>query len=276
MVPGKKYRSNSTNPSTSSFGPGDLIDCLSFPAVTLSLFFSLSLSLSLLHFPLSLSLSLLLLLLLLHRNTCTHRHTYIQRDVLVLLSLSLCLPFSHLCLPRTGIGTQEFSFSLSFPRRPPPSFASYPFDCLPPPFSKTLILSQRVYLSFLLFSSLDGSSSELSSSATNDRRLTCPANFASCSTKRRVVIYYYVIEEQEREGRPPREGQSGESRRRGGKRERQGRGKDDGDEGETRGKRRHGEREVNGVGARGGKGRDSWTGASANVLFKAVGVAAAS
>lgn len=45
-------------------------------------------------------------------------------------------------------------------------------------------------------------------------------------------------------------------------------------------KRKHGiegwPRERNTVGEREGKGRDSWTGASANVLFKAVGVAAAS
>lgn len=40
----------------------------------------------------------------------------------------------------------------------------------------------------------------------------------------------------------------------------------------------HGETEENGGGGgrEGGEGRDSWTGASANVLFKAVGVAAAS
>lgn len=44
------------------------------------------------------------------------------------------------------------------------------------------------------------------------------------------------------------------------------------DEQRTMGRRKETDRKTE----RGGKGRDSWTGASANVLFKAEGVAAAS
>lgn len=172
MVPGKKYRSNSTNPSTSSFGPGDLIDCLSFPAVTLSLSLSLFFALS---FPLSL------------RLVCTGILAHIKRRSRSILCPSLFGPHWN---RYTGI--------FFFPLLSPLSFSLPPFlssISLPPSlshsFSKTLILP--TFLSFLLFPSLGGSKSYRRRRLTTGDlrvRLTLPR-------VRRNGEAIYVIKEQE-------------------------------------------------------------------------------